>query len=345
MKKSIIGIILCISWGLNAQVALPTFQAAQATSKGLYSFSSHTFTNCGSTGKNGPTLANCKSSYNVSWEDNTDFFNVQTQGIQEWTVPTTRSYTIEVWGAAGGTQLYSSDYPGGYGAKMKGDFDLTQGEVIKIMVGQKGENTRSTNIDNAAPGGGGGSFVWKSSGSTLLIAAGGGGGGGRTSHSGIHANSSTSGNGANGISNGGTSGNGGTSNAGGSSYWAGGGAGWSTNGTAGNTSTNYTYSGSGGYGKAEGGRRPLEGGIGGVRYNDGNDEGGDGGFGGGGGGGSDNMGTGGGGGYSGGGGNKGSGSNKTGGGGGSYNGGSNQTNTAGSSTEWDDHGKVTITVN
>ena len=117
MKKSIIGIILCISWGLNAQVALPTFQGVQAASESaLYSFSSHTFTNCGSTGKNGPTLANCKSSYVVTWEDNTDFFNVQTQGIQEWTVPTTATYTIEVWGAAGGTQLYSGDYAGGCGA-------------------------------------------------------------------------------------------------------------------------------------------------------------------------------------------------------------------------------------
>ena len=54
----------------------------------------------------------------------------------------------------------------------------------------------------------------------------------------------------------------------------------------------------------------------------------------------------GGGGYSGGGGNRGSSPyNATGGGGGSYNGGSNTTNTAGSSTEWSDHGKVTITVN
>ena len=341
--------ILCISWELNAQVALPTFQAAHYAPS-LYSFSSHTFTNCGATGKTGPTLANCKSSYDTSWEDDTDFFNVQTQGIQEWTVPTTATYTIEVWGSAGGTQLYSSDYAGGYGAKMQGDFNLTQGEVIKIIAGQKGEDTRATNQDNAAPGGGGGSFVWKSSSSTLLIAAGGGGGGGRSSHSGIHANSSTSGNAANGLSNGGSSGNGGTSNSGGGSYWAGGGAGWLNDGTGGANSTNYSYQGaaSGGFSASymgDGGRKPLNGGQGGDRGNDGNDEGGDGGFGGGGGGGSDNMGTGGGGGYSGGGGNRGGMSNGAGGGGGSYNGGSNTTNTAGSSTEWSDHGKVTITVN
>ena len=109
MKNIIIAVLLCISCNLNAQVALPTFQGAQYASFALYSFSSHTFTNCGATGKTGPTLANCKSSYNTSWEDDTDFFNVQTQGIQEWTVPTTATYTIEVWGAAGGTQLYSSD--------------------------------------------------------------------------------------------------------------------------------------------------------------------------------------------------------------------------------------------
>ena len=87
-------VFLFISWSVNAQVALPTFQATHYAGSGLYSFSSHTFTNCGATGINGPTLANCKSSYDVSWEDNTDFFNVQTQGIQEWTVPADGDYRI-----------------------------------------------------------------------------------------------------------------------------------------------------------------------------------------------------------------------------------------------------------
>ena len=102
MKNIIIAVLLCISCNLNAQVALPTFQGAQYASFALYSFSSHTFTNWGATGKDGPTLANCKSSYNTSWENNTDFFNVQTQGIQEWTVPISGTYTIQVWGAQGG---------------------------------------------------------------------------------------------------------------------------------------------------------------------------------------------------------------------------------------------------
>ena len=138
MKKFVITAILFISWELNAQVALPTFQAAHYASFALYSFSSHTFTNCGVTGRTGPTLANCKSSYDVSWEDDTDLFNVETQGIQEWTVPETATYTIEVWGASTPDQNYynyTNDH--GLGARMKGDFNLTKGDVLQILVGQK----------------------------------------------------------------------------------------------------------------------------------------------------------------------------------------------------------------
>ncbi|SVB29586.1 uncharacterized protein METZ01_LOCUS182440, partial [marine metagenome] len=76
MKKFVITAILFISWELNAQVALPTFQGVQSVPEPpLYSFSSHTFTNCGQTGRTGPTLANCKSSYSTTWENDTDLFN------------------------------------------------------------------------------------------------------------------------------------------------------------------------------------------------------------------------------------------------------------------------------
>ena len=323
---------------INAQIALPTFQAVHkphaATSTGTL-----TFTNCDETGKSGPDQSDCNSEYSGTSLEG--LVTISTQGIQEWTVSATATHTIEVWGAAGGTQLYSGDYAGGKGAKIIGSFSLTQGEVIKIIVGQKGEDTRATNQNNAAPGGGGGGFVWKSASGTLLIAAGGGGGGGRSSHDGIHSNSSTSGNDAAYVSNGGTSGNGGTSNTGGSSYWAGGGAGWLNDGTGGNVSTNYSYVATQYY-NGDGGRKPLNGGQGGERGTDGRDEGGDGGFGGGGGGGSDNMGTGGGGGYSGGGGARGGGNNAAGGGGGSYNDGSDQTNTSGSDSGNTGHGKVII---
>ena len=151
------------SWELNAQIALPTFQGAQFSAFGLYSFSSHTFTNCDETGRQGPTLADCKSSYNTDWEDNTDFFNVVSQGIQEWTVPSTGTYRIEAYGAQGGNR----DGAGGKGARMRGDFSLDEGDIIFILVGQKGTDSYNRDYNyqgkasNDGGGGGGGTFVIK----------------------------------------------------------------------------------------------------------------------------------------------------------------------------------------
>ena len=325
-----------------------------------------TFTNCGKEGRSGPSQEQC----DIEYEEGVVTVTVD-NGIQEWTVPTNGTYSIEAWGAAGGTQLYQNDYPGGNGAKIIGSFTLTENDVLKIIVGQKGEDTRTSvacpnHCDNASPGGGGGSFVWKSaSEETLLIAAGGGGGGGRTSHNGIHANSSKSGNAANNLSNGGTMGSGGRKNVGGQSWHAGGGAGWLSDGTAGRNETNYNFLRQDQYPQSaagDGGRTPLNGGEGGARWDDSEapmaamykgDEGGDGGFGGGGGGGSDNMGAGGGGGYSGGGGARGWTNNYAGGGGGSYcadqpDGECDENvNATGEENEWEPnegHGKVIITA-
>ena len=309
------------------------------------------FTNCGQIGRTGPSQSQANSSYSGT---NLDGSVSVSGGIQSWTVPTTGIYNINAVGAAGGTQLYSSDYPGGKGASMSGDLSLTQGTVLKILVGQKGENTRINYEDNAAPGGGGGSFVWMSGSNTLLIAAGGGGGGGRIGSDDVNATVAIDGHAASAQNNGGIDGNGGRPNNGGDSYWAGGGAGWLSDGTGGNNSTNYNYSpGSSG---AYGGRKPLNGGEGGVRWQDNNDEGGDGGFGGGGGGGSDNMGCGGGGGYSGGGGGNSNNypyKNNRGGGAGSYCGDQSDgecvanVNATGDGDAWEfneGHGKVIITV-
>lgn len=308
----------------------------------LYPFTTHTFTNAGHTGKTGPTLIECQTAYaSEAWSSDPSFFNMSTQGIQEWTVPATGNYTIECYGAQGGDDIYFSGNDGGLGAKMQGDFDLTEGQVLYILVGQKGGNTTAS-VDNAAGGGGGGSFVWDPTDiSNPLIAAGGGGGASSNSfiYSGIDGSTSIDGNDAETIANGGTAGNGALGNTGGCSYWAGGGCGWLTNGTGGNNGSTYSYFG--GSSGAEGGRRPLEGGLGGSRWIDSFDEGGDGGFGGGGGGGSDNMGAGGGGGYSGGGADRGC-TYGDGGGGGSINSGTNQDNVAGFNTG---HGYVVITQN
>ena len=61
---------------------------------GLYTFSSHTFTNCGKTGASGPTLTECRSSYSPSWTDSTSYFNVTQTGYQLWTVPSTASTAV-----------------------------------------------------------------------------------------------------------------------------------------------------------------------------------------------------------------------------------------------------------
>lgn len=299
----------------------------------LYEFTQHVFTNANATGQNGPSLNACLSAYEAStWTANNQFFNVPSLGIQEWTVPETATYRIIAGGASGGTHVRSQTLGTGnfnsFGAQVQGDFNFTLGDKIRIVVGQRGEDSgtyfpglanNQGEGDNAAPGGGGGTFVYiNASDSTPLIAAGGGAGGTKNLFTGVNASLTTAGQNSQSTTavNGGINGNGGTPLTGGGSYWSAGGAGWLTNGTGGNQPTAYnTTPGSLG---AEGGRRVANGAQGGTRWNDGTDSGGNGGFGGGGGGGSDNMGTGGGGGYSGGGGSNSTPQNAGGGGGGSF---------------------------
>ena len=322
---------------INAQIALPTFQAVHtphtAEASSLYDFTTHTFTNCGATGRNGPTLANCKSSYDVSWEDNTDYFNVPSDaGIQYWTVPETGTYTIEVWGAQGGDA--HSDSPG-FGARIRGDFTLTQGEIIHIVVGQQGLNqtTASSGSNYYSGGGGGGTFVIKTpynNTASILVIAGGGGGSGYSSVSESHKQGRTETTG--GIANGSTTQA--TNGAGGyisdrDHVDAAGGGGFSGNGQDGTVGST-------------GGQSFTNGAVGGTGGGNNGDQG-EGGFGGGGGQSNDNVGrAGGAGGYSGGSGGDHYGYGNAGGGGGSYNSGSNQSNSAGIR---EDHGQIIITIN
>ena len=335
MKKVSL-LLLLFFFTINAQIALPTFQGVHKpqSSSSSYDFTSHTFTNCGATGRAGPTLENCKSSYDVSWEDDTDYFNVPNDaGIQYWTVPTTSTYTIEAWGAQGGDA--HSDSPG-FGARIRGDFTLTEGEIIHIVVGQQGLNqtSASSGSNYHSGGGGGGTFVIKTpynNTASILVIAGGGGSGyssvgeshkqGRTETTGGIANSSTTRatNGAGGYISGRDH------------VDAAGGGGFSGNGQDG------TNGSTGGQSFTNG----AVGGTGGAWQSGGNQ--GEGGFGGGGGQSNDNVGrAGGGGGYSGGSGGDHYGYGNAGGGGGSYNSGSNQSNSA---NVREDHGQVVITIN
>ena len=127
-----------------------------------------TFTNCGNSGNSGPSQSQCDSSYSGGLLDGEI---TVTSGLQEWVVPASGDYVITAYGAQGDS--------GGTGAVMSGDFSLTAGDVLTILVGQSGSSA----------GGGGGSFVVQS-GSPLIIAGGGGAG---TDNSYTRGYSSTSG--------------------------------------------------------------------------------------------------------------------------------------------------------
>jgi len=297
---------------------------------GMYEFSGHTFTNAGATGRTGPTLAQLRSAYDVPWEGTLSVTGSY-GGIQEWTVPGTGSYRIEAYGAKSewGDRSGSSSYRGGYGARMRGDFTLTAGEIIQILVGQNGVNATHTQ-NTGQPGigaGGGGTFVirtpYTNTGSILVIAGGGGGGAQNswTNRRGEGGNTGTSGTGGGSSNNNQSGGSGGN---GGNSQYAGGGAGFTGNGAnpsaSSDPSRSFTNGGRGGQGGRSHGGPEFYGGFGG-------------------GGGAGGLSSGGGGGYSGGGSGTWS-SEQDGGGGGSYNNGSNQSNTADTNNG---HGKVIIT--
>ena len=129
-----------------------------------------TFTTCGQSGHTRPAPGQCDAAY--AGINGLDGAVTVTDGYQSWVVPQTGTYSIEAWGAQGGTQHYGI---GGRGARMKGEFDLTGGQVLVIVVGQKGSDGSSFQV-----GGGGGTFV-ALNGDTPLIVAGGGGGAGNCS--------------------------------------------------------------------------------------------------------------------------------------------------------------------
>jgi hypothetical protein len=289
---------------------------------------SFTFTNAGATGHLGPTQAQINTAYTVT---NLAGQVTSVNGIQHWVVPVSGLYRISARGAQGGGTS------GGLGALIEGDFQLTQNEVIRILVGQQGPT--KLNEPNAV-GGGGGTFVVRSPGTTIsniLVIAGGGGGCANSQYTTRHARADTIGNNGvidAGVANpdglGGTSGQGGNKSVSGCSLDRGaGGGGFLTNGG----SICQTA------GRADGGFAFINGGNGGTN----NDVGTTGAFGGGGAVWSTGFrGSGGGGGYSGGGGGQINtvSPNHSGGGGGSKNNGTNQNNVAGFNTG---NGLVVIT--
>jgi hypothetical protein len=143
----------------SSTISIPTF---------IYAFSNHTFTTASATGNVGPTLNAVRSAYSsTTWA--ATYLNMTSQGIQEWTVPSTGNYTITAAGAKGG--IGASNYDSGYGATMSGTFSLVAGAVLRIAVGQTG----GQGLNGNGGGGGGGTFVATSANSPLICAGGGGG--------------------------------------------------------------------------------------------------------------------------------------------------------------------------
>ena len=216
----------------------------------------YTFTNAGASGTTGPNQTQVNSAYSAT--NLNGQVTVVGSGIQEWTVPYTGEYTISAAGASGG---YTPNALGGKGREITIRLNLTQGHVIRILVGQEGGRAHFSSPGYCG-GGGGGTFVFNVTTNTLLIAVGGGGGAGQANAGygnyaiagqDASAYNVTSGNAGinspyywNAAGNGGTLGNGGQSGSGGSA-----GAGYLGNGTEG------YY---GGYG----GQSFINGGVGGT---------------------------------------------------------------------------------
>ena len=279
-------------------------------------FKAVTFTTCGQSGRLGPSQGQCNNTYGAG-----NFLQGKvtlSNGIQRFKVPYNGVFQIEAWGAQGGS---TGGGAGGKGARMKGTFSLSAGDVLWILVGQAGTGQQSS-------GGGGGSFVAR--GATYqnakpLLIAGGGGGGRSSSYAGPGRPGNTTTNGTSGKYAGGTNGNGGKRMNGPSGGFAGGG--FFTDGQQGGS-------------KGTSGLAFVNGGAGGKRQDNGANRCADGGFGGGGGGmHNSNQGSGGGG-YSGGGaGHDDAGGPGYGGGAGSFNAGSKKSNSEGVNSG---HGKVVM---
>jgi PKD repeat protein len=234
------------------------------------------FTNCGQTGRFGPTQAQCNTAYASS--NLNGQVTINTQGVQEWTVPVTGTYRITAAGAQGSS--------GSGGAVFTSDFTLTIGTNINILVGQMGISASS----GSRFGGGGGSFVEIPSLSDWHVAGGGSGDPASANRGGLTTQSGTGGGlfgGSVGCGGGGLLGNGlGSNNCFGLSYANGGTGGYTgstTNAMGGfgggggtNTTSNPRWGGGGGYTGGNGGfdntnnpSNPSSPGTGGGSYSDG----------------------------------------------------------------------------
>ena len=145
----------------------------------LYEFTSNTFISAQARGtREGPGFNAFQSAYSSQTfaNDSALFQSGSFTGVQRWTVPATGTYEIEGGGARGGRHSGGNPYNSHdiWGAKITGQFDLTQGEQLEILCGSGGNAYNDPHGNEQ--GGGGASWVKNYTNDQLLLVAGGGGG-------------------------------------------------------------------------------------------------------------------------------------------------------------------------
>src|ERR1044071_8871287 len=122
MKKS------TLNFSIASKLCGALFSLGLLTSTVINAQSTYTFTSAGLTGPTGPSQGQINTAYASTNLNNSV---TVTNGIQSFTIPTSGPYRITAIGGQGA-------YNGGYGARISGDFTLTAGTVLKILVGQAG---------------------------------------------------------------------------------------------------------------------------------------------------------------------------------------------------------------
>ncbi|KAL8572538.1 hypothetical protein ACOMHN_040442 [Nucella lapillus] len=143
---------------------------------------------CGAKGEVGPTPEQCAQHYGA-FPNATVLSQPPLTGAQLWTTPLTAQYSLQAYGARGGWGREETDSELSYGAHVQAKFQLTQGDTLAVIVGQRGHDSPQMNksVENSPEsfttpsggGGGGATFVYKfvkEQEPQLLMMAGGGGG-------------------------------------------------------------------------------------------------------------------------------------------------------------------------
>jgi len=179
-----VGLLCCVSSSVAAVVynkgdeedpVVPKTGAGPSAEPIAEPIADYTFTNAEIVGQFGPTLPELTKVYTSKMKEVT---SMSKQGFQVWTVPETGTYRIDAYGAKGGVNTYNNNPPG-LGAHITGDFTLTKGTKLVIIVGQQAPGFKG-NTHSHGTGGGGASWVLKdnfttSTGDIYMVAGGGAG--------------------------------------------------------------------------------------------------------------------------------------------------------------------------